>query len=277
MDKIQEIKKIMRDDDYDKLINHLINEINIRYLETTRVICPYSPNQIPQKCADNIDNICLLLPKEIIHIIFNNIPIKDRQLSFFKTNKYYYSFRDIFYRRYSCNFKQHYKNFFELSESITNNVKILHGINFVHNLQYFKNVVKLTFDKSFNQEIGNLILPPSLKILEFGHNFNKSVRNLKLPESLIVLKFGYCFNYPVSNLKLPGLLKYLEFGYRFEFCLTDTRMPDSLEYVLFSGTRKNRGLPDNFVLRTYGLYTKGYELPVKMFGISIDDIDKNIF
>src|SRR5271170_4983436 len=63
-------------------------------------------------------------------------------------------------------------------------VRYLKKVNNLDNLIKYTNLISLTFDYFFNQEIKQKVLPNSLRSLTFGFDFNKKIKKDTLPNSL---------------------------------------------------------------------------------------------
>lgn len=98
-------------------------------------------------------------------------------------------------------------------------------------------LIKLTFGNSFNQNINKY--PKILEKLIFGDCFNKEINSL--PETLVYLEFGDKFNKSVKNL--PNSIKHLDLGMCFRKNIN--KLPNSIEKLIINGkiTEKIENLP----------------------------------
>lgn len=104
----------------------------------------------------------------------------------------------------------------------------------------------LIFGESFNQSVGDLVLPPSLRVLRMnGFMFNQPVAGLRLPDGLEELQLGSniltgsrpflrlvgAFNQPLNQLRLPVTLQWLCLPSS-NFCQPRASLPTTLPPAL---------------------------------------------
>lgn len=192
-EKLSKIGKKFNNHKCDKLIYYLTMKIN-KYDLKNNTDEKYDISEYSAKDC---------FPSEIVNIIFGKIPIEERKIDFFRTNKYYYNFSHIFYDNYRCVFSDKYEYIMRIDANISSKIEILDGAMDCNFINHTSSLRELTFNTNFNKPIDNLVLPKSLEILEFRREFNQPINNLVLPKYLKQLTFGYKFNQPVSNLSLP--------------------------------------------------------------------------
>lgn len=208
INKLLKIKEKFGSKECDGFINYMIEKAN-----------NYESEINQRTHAKNNTNCSHLfsyfLPREIVGIIFDNISEKIEGINFFITCKYYYEFREIFYKDKSYDFASDSKNliiplqFLEISH-----IKILENVNFVGQIRHFVNLEELTFSDNFNHQVFSGHFPESLKKLTFGEHYTHPIYDLDLPK-LEELTLGYYFNQQISYLSFPRSLKKLTFGYKF--------------------------------------------------------------
>ncbi len=111
---------------------------------------------------------------------------------------------------------------------------------------------------SFDEPLGNFILPQTLKTLTFGHYFSESLDRVTLPPNLHTLTFGHYFSESLDQVTLPPNLHTLTFGHWFNQSLDRVILPSKLHTLTF-GNRFNQSLnqvtlPLNLHTLTFGCW-----------------------
>lgn len=87
----------------------------------------------------------------------------------------------------------------------------------------------LFFCHTFNENITEGMIPPTVKVLIFGNHFNKPLDNLPHHIEVIIFHSGSMFNQRLENL--PVNLKGIIFGKN--FCQSLDFLPPNIEFIDF--------------------------------------------
>jgi hypothetical protein len=135
--------------------------------------------------------------------------------------------------------------------------------------------IKMTCDSIYkiefrNQELYNVLLPVSLRILIMGSTFNRKIQHVKWPKSLHTLNLGKSFNQEINYISWPTSLHTLILGRKFDRDINNVNWPMHLHTLMNLNDRVkviNRIIKES---RSLSHFTFGY-----LFDRNINDISWN--
>lgn len=221
--ELSKINIILNNSKCHELSNYLIRKIKAYDFENNKKLKIPDKNGNGENCQyisneyfnESPDLICeKYLPKEILDVIFKNIPFGEREINFFKTNKYYYQFSYMVHDYFECDFSRKIKYLIDLIPNKIQNVKILKNVDEITIVKYTSNLRVLKLSNDHNESINRIKFPKTLEILHLGSEFNKILDNITLYKYLRVLIFGKSFN-KFAHFHLFKQLEVLDVGVNF--------------------------------------------------------------
>ncbi len=91
----------------------------------------------------------------------------------------------------------------------------------------------LHLEIEFNELLGDIVLPATLRTLQFASSFNKSIHNIILPASLHTLALGNEFDQSLDKVRLPGCLHTLTFWHCFNQAIDHVLLPANMQTLTF--------------------------------------------